>query len=187
MRAVALALVLAACSKPPPPHEPAEVAVATVDAGAAPIATAGDAAATTDEPPPLEAGWVTGDDKTGRIDYVGRDKALAQMRRAKLRVLVKVSAHIEECSSMGGAHVFFVPAREGERPFSIAHLGGHGAHILLGKEPLYVASIETHPPGSFGNGRGWCLEEAPSYDGTVLAIVPVRSEDEGLRLLEKLH
>ena len=189
MRRLALALVLCACGSktPPPASEPHEVAVAAVDAGTATITTTDAGAPKQEEAPPLPDGWQTVDFKTGRVDHVGRDKALEAIKQTPVRVLVKVASIIEECSSAGGTHVFFEPAFSKELPFRTAHLGGHGAHVgpLQGME-LFVAGVETHPPGSFGNGRGWCLEKAPAYDADVVAMVPVRSEAEGMRLLTEL-
>lgn len=189
MRRLALLVALCACGakRAPPASEPREVAVANVDGGAGAIATTDADAPKRAEPPPDPAGWQTVDFETGRVDYVGRDKALAAIRLAPVRVLVRLTAIVEECSSMGGTHVFFEAALSKELPFRTAHLGGHGAHVgpLQGME-LFVAAVETHPPASFGNGRGWCLEKAPRYDADVIALVPVRSDAEGMRLLEEL-
>lgn len=189
MRRVAVALLLCACGSktPPPASEPREVAVASVDAGTANVTTTDAAAPAHEDAAPLPAGWQTVDFKTGRVDYVGRGAALAGMKQAPVRVLVKIAAIVEECSSTGGTHVFFEVAFSKELPFRTAHLGGHGTHVgpFQGME-LFVAGVEPHPPGSFGNGRGFCLEEAPSFDADVVAIVPVRSEGEGMRLLTEL-
>lgn len=189
--ALAFVLVAACATKSAPPPKPKEAIV--VDAGASPAAVvAPDADAKAAEPPPLTAGWVTTDYRTGRVDAVGRAAALDAVRKHPVRALVTVSSILEECSSMGGTHVFFAPAFSAERPFATAHLGGHGVYVphnettLLGAEKLFVAAVETHPPGGFGNGRGWCLERAPSFDGDVLALVPVQSQGEGMRLLSEL-
>ncbi len=190
MRTLAIALLLAACGAKtaPPASEPHEVAVASVDAGGAGAIVTTDADAPRhDGAPPLPQGWQTVDFKTGRVDHVGRDKAIEAIKLAPVHALVRVASVIEECSSAGGTHVFVEPAFSKEPPFRTAHLGGHGAHVgpFQGMD-LFVAGLETHPPGSFGNGRGWCLEKAPSYDADVVAIVPVRSEGEGMRLLTEL-
>jgi hypothetical protein len=194
---VALLGVLVSCgSKTPPPSEPKDVAVGKVDGGTAIETTpsppdAGDGAKPSE--PPIDAGWVTTDYKTGRTDYVGREKALAAIKEGSTRALVRITRIVEECSSMGGTHVFVEPAFAKESPFSKAHLGGHGVRLVHAKgslfgdeKQLFVASVEPHPPSSFGNGRGWCLEKAPPYDADVLAIVPVRSESEGMRLLGEI-
>jgi hypothetical protein len=198
-RALLLALLLAvliACGSKntPPPSEPKDVAVSKVDAGGELETTPSpDAGPAKPSEPPIDAGWITVDYKTGRSEYVGREKALAALREGNMRVLVRITKIIEECSSMGGSHVFFEPAFSKESPFGTAHFGGHGAHLVHAKgtlfgdeKQLFVISVETHPPSSFGNGRGWCLESAPRYDADVLAILPVRSEGEGMRLLTEL-
>lgn len=196
---LSFALVVCACAcgskTAPPPSEPKDVAVAKVDAGApietTPTPDAG--AAKPSELPGLDMGWITTDYKTGRNEYVEREKVIAAMRQGNTRVLVKITKVIEECSSVGGSHAFFEVAYSKELAFRTAHFGGHGSHLvhakgsLFGDErQLYVASVETHPPSSFGNGRGWCLENAPPYDADILAILPVRSEGEGMRLLTEL-
>lgn len=200
MKRVALAAVLAlapcgcASKTQPPPTEPKDVAVATVDGGAELETTPSpDAGPAKPSEPPIDAGWITVDYKTGRSEYVGREKAIAAAKEGNTRVLARISKVVEECSSMGGSHVFFEPAFTKESPFATAHFGGHGIRLvhakgsLLGDEKqLFVISVETHPASSFGNGRGWCLESAPRYDADVLAIIPVRSEGEGMRLLTEL-
>lgn len=189
------ALMIAACgSKTPPPTEPKDVAVAKVDSGPAIETTPSpDAGPSKPTEPPIDAGWITTNYQTGRADYVGREKALVAIKEGKTRVLVRITKIIEECSSMGGTHVFFEPAFSKESPFATAHFGGHGIRFVHAKgsifgdeKQLFVASVETHPPSSFGNGRGWCLEKAPRYDADVLAVIPVRSEGEGMRLLTEL-
>lgn len=178
----------------PAPSEPKDVAVANVDSGARiETAPAPDAGPAKIEEPPIDAGWVTVDYKTGREEYVGREKALAEIKQGRTRVLVRTQKILVECSSVGGTHVFFEPAFTKEPPFASAHFGGHGSHLVHAKgslfgdaQQLYVASVELHAFSSFGNGRGWCLEEAPRYDADVLAIIPVRSEGEGMRLLTEL-
>lgn len=194
-RAVPFIVLVVACgSKTPPPSEPKDVSVAKVDSGAELETTPSpDAGATKAEEPPIDAGWITTDYKTGRQEYVGREKALAAMKSGNTRVLVRITKIIEECSSMGGSHVYFEPAFSKESPFAVAHFGGHGTRLVHAKgsifgdeKQLFVISVETHPSSSFGNGRGWCLENAPRYDADVLAIVPVRSEGEGMRLLTEL-
>jgi len=188
-------LVLAfGCAKSAPANDPKNVAVGNVDADAGTLETmpSPDSGPTKTEDA-IDAGWVTTDYKTGRIDYVGREKALAVMKQGKWLYVVRVVKIIEECSSVGGSHVFVEPAYSKESPFRFAHFGGHGSHVVHSKgalwgddKQLYVASVETHSPSSFGNGRGWCLEQAPPYDADVLAIIPVRSEGEGMRLLTEL-
>jgi hypothetical protein len=195
LKRLALVVVLASCgSKTPPASEPKDVAVAKVDGGAELETTPSpDAGPSKPSEPPIDAGWVTTDYRTGRTDYVGREKALAAIKEGNTRVLVRITKILEECSSMGGTHVFLEPAFSKESPFGTAHMGGHGVHLVHAKgslfgddKQLFVASVETHPPSSFGNGRGWCLENAPRYDADVLAIIPVRSEGEGMRLLTDL-
>lgn len=193
-RALAPLLVVACGSKAPPVTEPKNVHVANVDAGARlETMPAPDAGQTKQEEPPIDAGWITVDYKTGRSEYVKREKALAALKQGNTRVLARITKILEECSSVGGSHVFFEPAFSKESPFATAHFGGHGSHLvhakgsLFGDEhQLFVISVETHPPSSFGNGRGFCLEDAPRYDADVLAILPVRSEGEGMRLLTEL-
>ena len=195
-RSVVILVMMTACGSktPPPPTDAKDVAVAKVDAGGG-IETTGSGDAGPEKPsePPIDAGWVTVDYKTGRSEYVDRAKALAALKQGNTRVLARITKIVEECSSMGGSHVFFEPAFAKESPFATAHFGGHGSHLVHSKgslfgddKQLYVISVETHPPSSFGNGRGWCLEDAPRYDADVLAIIPVRSEGEGMRLLTEL-
>lgn len=187
-------MFVGACAKAPPPNEPKDVAVGKVDAhGAIETTPSLDAGPAKSDEPPIDAGWITADYKTGRVDYVGREKAIAALGQGNTRVLVRVSKILEECSSVGGTHAFFEPAYAKESPFAAAHFGGHGSHLVHAKgslfgdeKQLYLASVETHTPSSFGNGRGWCLEQAPRYDADVLAIIPVRSEGEGMRLLTEL-
>jgi hypothetical protein len=196
LRAVGVLLLLSACGSktPPPANDPKDVSVAKVDGGADLETTpAPDSGAASTSEPPIDAGWITTDYRTGRTDYVGREKALAAIKQGNTRVLVRITKIIEECSSMGGTHVFLEPAFSKESPFATAHLGGHGIRLVHAKgsifgdeKQLFVASVETHPPSSFGNGRGWCLENAPRYDADILAIIPVRSEGEGMRLLTEL-
>lgn len=192
---VALGAFLASCGgKTPPPSEPKDVAVAKVDGGAELETTPSpDAGTTKSEPLGLDMGWITTDYQTGRNEYVDREKVVAALRQGNTRMLARITKIIEECSSVGGSHAFFVPAFSKESPFSFAHFGGHGSHLVHAKgslfgddKQLYVVSVETHSPSSFGNGRGWCLESAPRYDADVLAILPVRSEGEGMRLLTEL-
>jgi hypothetical protein len=197
-RLIALALLECACAcggggGAPPPTEPAGVAVANVDGGSIDTTLAPDTGSAPPPEAPIDAGWITTDYKTGQVEHVGREKALAAMKAGKTHALVRVSKIIEECSSVGGSHVFLEVAFSKELPFRTAHFGGHGTSVvhlkgsLFGDDKqLFIASVETHTPSSFGNGRGWCLEGAPPYDADVLAIVPLRSEGEGMRLLTEL-
>jgi hypothetical protein len=185
-----------ACASKTPPQatEPKDVAVANVDGGADLETTpTPDAGETKPSEPPIDSGWITTDYKSGRNEYVPRETVLAALKEGSTRVLVRITKILEECSSVGGSHVFFEPAFSKESPFSFAHFGGHGSHLVHAKgslfgdeKQLFVVSVETHSPSSFGNGRGWCLENAPRYDADVLAILPVRSEGAGMRLLTEL-
>jgi hypothetical protein len=193
-RALLLALIACGSNTTPPASAPKDVAVAKVDGGGELETTPSpDAGPTKPSEPPIESGWITVDYKTGRSEYVEREKVLTALKEGNTRVLARISKIIEECSSVGGSHVFFEPAFSKESPFATAHFGGHGAHLVHAKgsifgdeKQLFVISVETHSPSSFGNGRGWCLENAPRYDADVLAIIPVRSEGEGMRLLTDL-
>jgi hypothetical protein len=195
LKRLLLVVVLTSCgSKTPSPSEPKDVAVAKVDGGAElETAPSPDSGSAKSEPLGLDMGWVTIDYKTGRSEYVEREKVVAALRQGSTRALVRITKVLEECSSVGGSHAFFEVAFSKEMPFRTAHFGGHGSHLVHAKgslfgdeKQLYVASVETHTPSSFGNGRGWCLENAPPYDADVLAILPVRSEGEGMRLLTEL-
>jgi hypothetical protein len=183
---------LFACKGAAPPSEPPAVRVEAVDASP-PVARAdagSGGASLAPEDSPIDTGWIQS--STYNVEPTRRDAAIDVIRRHPVRTLVAVSSIVEECSSTGGAHVFLRPASTAETRFKTAHLGGHGVTVphdvngLLGGAALYVAAVETHPPSSFGNGRGWCLEKAPPYEGDVLAMVPVRSEAEGNKLLARL-
>ena len=185
-------LLVAACgSKPPaapPVYDPVDD-IGLAPAGQGPVAAASSttpSASPTGEDAPLEAGWVTTDYQRGLVEYVGHDRALDVIKKHPTRVLAKVGQLVEECSSTGGSHAFFEVAFSKELAFQKAHLGGHGSHFLIDKNKLYVMAVETHTPSTLG-GKGWCIEGAPRYDADVVALVPVRSEGEGMRLLSSLE
>jgi len=132
------------------------------------------------ETPSATDGWVG-------IETAPREKVIDAIRHAPARVLVRVYASIEECSGLGGTHVFFHADDASRSPFRDAHLGGHGVRFDADLPPgaLFVAGVRTHASKRLSD-PGWCLDGLLA-DASVIALLPVRDPVEGLRVIETLR
>lgn len=163
--------------KTPPPAAPTDVAIRNVPATSLEVTNTNAVV----ETPPATEGWVG-------IETAPREKVIDAIRRAPGRVLVRAYASIEECSGLGGIHVFFhADAPSSVTPFKDAHLGGHGVHLSSDFAPgtLFVAGIQTHSAVPFA-WRGWCMDGMVA-DASVIALLPVRDAAEGMHVIETLR
>ena len=129
---------------------------------------------------------------------------IAALRHTKQRAVVELALALEECSGMGGAHLFFRlnPDRQAE----YAHFGGHGVSFsrpAVGTRNANAAVSAQAPEPEFVSGQlyvigfervdeslhdpGWCLSEAPKSSARVLVLVPVRDRKDGEALLRELE
>jgi len=157
----------------------------------APTSAPASPASPASDEPSIDKGWIRMHTHPGRVEATSQEAALAATRVAAAQALVELTSVVEECSSAGGHHAFFEPVGAPPRRFTIAHLGGHGIRLPLEdgtlsvETRLYVAGLEVHDaPSRLGNAAAWCLDAAPSFDASIVSLVPVRSQKEGLRLLE---
>ena len=82
---------------------------------------------------------------------------------------------------MGGSHAFFTMIEPAK---GVVHYGGHGIHLpnAFEKGQLWVAAIEVlHAPASVKNEM-WCVPDR-RIEARALALVPVATREEGLRLV----
>jgi hypothetical protein len=207
-RWVSLAFVLGAtaCNGPPPapakpPTPPAEVKVAPAPTTNG-IVLDNAAQPTTEAKKKSEADVVR-----GFIHEAGREgpreapraETIDAIRRAPQRAVVRVHSSIEECSGLGGAHVFLEIVRIGQAPASgIARLGGHGAFLPIAErrdgkaDPrfamgrFWVVGIEPIRPAQAVLNPGWCLHGAPPINAQVHAAWPVDDEQAGRDLVNSL-
>ena len=115
--------------------------------------------------------------------YVERSAVLGAIRAAKHRAVLRHDAHVEDCSSIGGSHLYFTvlgPANE------VAYYGGRGTH-LPGFEvgAHFVAAIEPLPAPRSTKSAVACVPDRTIH-ARVLALVPVDGPAEGERLVEEL-
>ncbi len=135
---------------------------------------------------PAEAGgdgWMVQPERGSAPSYTKRAVVVEAIRKAAHRALLVHDAHLEDCSSIGGSHSFFTMI---EPTKGVAHYGGRGSH-LSGFQPgqHWVASIEPLTKPTSVKDKAACIPDR-IIDARVTAIVPVASEDDGLRLLEEL-
>jgi hypothetical protein len=150
-------------------------------------------------------GWAVKSNGYG-VEALPRAEVLAKVKASPVRVIVQVSGSFEECSGAGGTHVYFgVPESWGEKPFVAATLGGHGIGLDdvfapsngLGAFPgrhagpregrSYVAGVRVGTLHQPKRDSGICLGDLPASDAAIIALAPVRSMSEGLRVLERMR
>jgi hypothetical protein len=113
--------------------------------------------------------------------YTARAKVLEAIKKAPSRTILVHDEHVEDCSSVGGSHVYFSAL---EPAGAIAYYGGHGArlngfttgsHWLAAVEPLPVPTSHSPP----------CVPNH-TFHQRVTALVPIANVEEGQRLLEEM-
>jgi hypothetical protein len=203
-RPLLLVCALGACASPPPGGQPARAAASPTDvrvpassASDGIIATAPSVARETKSAAWAAEGWLLASDElTPRA--APRDDVIAALRAAPRRSIAQVTQTLEECSGLGGSHVFFEIVRVGAaQPGGMAHLGGHGvqlSHAGAGSKGPH----EFAPGGWFVVGLtpagapmrtadpGWCLDQASAVEARVLAAIAIAGLEEAQALLDTL-
>jgi hypothetical protein len=115
----------------------------------------------------------------------------AAVRAASVIALARLKSSAEECSDLGGAHLTFNPVQvacgpAGARALGPARLGGHGFRDAHPLGSWAVVGVDPSRPVAAGGEPGWCLEGLPAADSTVVGVVWVASEAEGLAWLASL-
>jgi hypothetical protein len=132
-------------------------------------------------------GWTTHDGSWG-IEQVSRAQAIARIRTAPVRVVVEATGALDECRNGLATHAYFdVPAAWGAKPFQAAVIMGEVLpwHQFQRYQELYVAGVRVgtlHVPQASS-----CNGPMPARDAAVIALVPVKTVDEGRRLLERMR
>jgi hypothetical protein len=115
--------------------------------------------------------------------YAERPAVIEAIRASKHRAVLRHDAHVEDCSSIGGSHLYFVMLGTGNET---AYYGGRGVH-LPGFEvgAHFLAAVEPLPaPRSTKNAYA-CVPDRKVH-ARVIALLPVVSAAEGTGLLEEL-
>lgn len=120
------------------------------------------------------------------------DAMKAGRKKDRLAILlVSVDAKIEECSSAGGSHAFFVvlePALSAEE-MPVVHFGGHGTmlmHAFGERGQLWVAAVDIANQPYSSKNDGWCIPDRVVH-GEASAMVPVATREEGRQLIEEIE
>lgn len=122
-------------------------------------------------------------ERGGAPAYVERSAVLEAIRVAKHRAVLRHEAHVEDCSSIGGSHLYFAMLGSGNE---IAYYGGRGTR-LPGFEvgAHFLAAIEPLPSPRSTKDAYACVPERKVH-ARVLALLPIESAAEGTRLLKEL-
>ncbi len=120
------------------------------------------------------------------------DAMKASRKKDRLAILlVSVDAKIEECSSAGGSHAFFVvlePALSAEE-MPVVHFGGHGTmlmHAFGERGQLWVAAVDIANQPYSSKNDGWCIPDRVVH-GEASAMVPVATREEGRQLIDEIE
>lgn len=174
---LALALALAACrtrteAKPPAPEE---------DAMSKPHGGPAEAGADAAPVPPGAPGWIQ--EAEGEPASTERAIVFERIRAASHRAVVVHEETIEECSGLGGSHVFFAISDPGS---GVVHFGGHGSQLASAftKGEVWVVAFEPITPPVSVKNEGWCVPDR-KIDGRAFALLPVASREEGRRVVER--
>jgi hypothetical protein len=116
--------------------------------------------------------WVASNEGPRDVD---RSEALAAARASASIAVVRLEEAIEECSSLGGTHLFFVA------PGLRAHFGGHGSTVRP-EGTLFVAGLSPLPAPISMKNEVWCIPDRIIH-AYVTALVTVSSEEEAAALL----
>jgi hypothetical protein len=116
--------------------------------------------------------WVASNEGPREVDRI---EALAAVRESRSIAVVRLEEAIEECSSLGGTHLFFVA------PGLRAHFGGHGSSVRP-EGSLFVAGVTPLPEPVSVKNEVWCIPDRIIH-AHVTALIPVSSEEEAAALL----
>jgi len=170
--------------------EPAEVRVGPAAASPIAVTNTNNAviAANSDANANAKEGWATNDGAWG-VEQLPRAQILARIAAAPTRVIVALTGTFDECRNGLSTHAYFeVPAAWGAKPFQAAVVTGEvlpWRRFDLPTGKLFVAGVRVgtlHQPEVAS-----CHGPMPPRDAAVLALLPVNSMAEGLRVLERMR
>jgi hypothetical protein len=129
-------------------------------------------------------GWIVRPEHGTMPSYTERTLVLAAIKKAPSRAILQHDDHIEDCSSVGGAHDFFTPLEPGS---GLAYYGGHGTHLphAFTKGTFYLASIEVLARPTSVKNRTFCIPNR-TITMRITAIVPLASAEEGVELMDAM-
>lgn len=115
--------------------------------------------------------------------YAERSAVLEAIHTSKHRAILRHEAHVEDCSSIGGSHLYFVVLGPGNE---VAYYGGWGAHLPGFEVGVhFLAAIEPLPTPRSTKDAYACVPDRKVH-ARVIALLPIESAAEGTRLLEEL-